>query len=216
MNETLAALAAPFADDELEERPIRGRMYTYPKVAAVVRRLNAVAGLDWSCRCTHTLDADRIVVYAELTIGTTTRGQYGAAVFTEKADPADTAKKAASLALRKAAMQFGIALYLALPETDAEDTAPQYPEGGTPPSVLVEPGQDDDERPSSGAPLDASYLAAIKAARVALDWTADQVRDLAAELLDTRDIEHLNPNLAVVLVRHLRAQATRRDTAKIA
>lgn len=159
------ALSAPFPESDLKSRPGRGGMtFTYVDARAVMDRLDEVVGPGhWS---THedVVDVASACVRCALTIHGVTRTDFGYPnnPVGGKGGGEEPIKEAASDALRRAGVQFGIARYL-------------YKGGGaqTPPPA---------RRPAPPPPPAARHGGASTGTVTAFDMLQRE-RDLAAERL---------------------------------
>lgn len=116
----LEQLTKKFAPHEHKQRKQGGRVLTYVAIDAVINRLNQVAGMNWTTDLNngqvhyHGQDEkDREVWVASvaitLSVDLASRVGVGAA---KGLDPDDVYKTALAEAIKKAANQFGIGLYL--------------------------------------------------------------------------------------------------------
>jgi hypothetical protein len=114
----LQQLAAEFSGSDLKSRNQGGQALTYVSIDATIRRLNDVLGPNWSTSGNTDLvyhDTGNYRALTELTLTATIDGEeksaYGVGVDVAK-DPDKAAKTALAEALKKAAHQLGVALYL--------------------------------------------------------------------------------------------------------
>src|SRR5689334_3999889 len=104
-----AALAAPFADSEIKERPGRGGMtFSYVDARAVMQRLDDVLTPEgWDFQSSVIPGTD--IVHGKLTIGGNIREDYGYPNSDQDDEPI---KAASSDALKRCAVMYGIGRHL--------------------------------------------------------------------------------------------------------
>jgi hypothetical protein len=107
-----AALAAPFANDEVRTRSQAGREFQYVTARTVMNRLDEVLGpANWWDEYTPMENAIICKLSVRLPDGTTlTKSDAGG--FTTTADTSDYEKSGFSDAFKRAAVKFGVARYL--------------------------------------------------------------------------------------------------------
>lgn len=146
-NKLLADLSEPFPPEMERELRKGGTTLTYIPVSEVVARLNRCFGVrGWSSeiiRCERdTLDPDFIVAHVRLTVGERSWGiskdGFGGQKIKrtkqgEIVDLGDEFKGAVSDALKKAAQQFGVGLYLARSDEALSIEVEQERQANTPP-----------------------------------------------------------------------------------
>lgn len=114
----LQRLAAEFGGADVKTRTQAGITLTYIGIDATIRRLNEVLGSDWSTRGTSTLTdlgEGKFLATVELYLDATVDGKQKSAfgVGADSGKDVDKALKTAlAEALKKAAHQYGVALYL--------------------------------------------------------------------------------------------------------
>lgn len=185
-----AALAAPFADDEVRSRRQSGRDFQYITARMVMNRLDEVLGPEnwWDdytpienaivCRLTLRLPDDTILTKCD------------AGGFTTTADTSDYEKSGFSDAFKRAAVKFGVGRYLygdgvpssirdalALAARDSKQAAPRRREMEleTPlhqPSLAV-------SRPA----MDVAHGTAPKSGKALFAWVKERDEKLGCELL---------------------------------
>lgn len=122
MNETLAALSAPFLPTEVKQRTQGGRQLDYLPIDATLKRVNEVLGFGWGVeQAKWTVHGDQVIVEITIRIGGDDpfgeRGIYkscwgiGADKFDGK-DMDKAVKTALAEAIKKAFHQVGVGLYL--------------------------------------------------------------------------------------------------------
>ncbi|WP_165249703.1 Rad52/Rad22 family DNA repair protein [Paludisphaera soli] len=110
--EIFAALAAPFANDEVRSRSQGGREFSYVTARTVMNRLDEVLGpANWWDEYTPMENAIICRLTIRLADGTTlTKSDAGG--FTTTADTSDYEKSGFSDAFKRAAVKFGVGRYL--------------------------------------------------------------------------------------------------------
>ena len=113
-SELFQALSAPFSNAEVKKRPGRGgKAFSYVDARTVVRRLTDVIGIaGWSFE-SAVADTERQVVHGRLTVSvdglTVVREDFG---YPNSDSDDEPLKSAASDALKRCAVQLGVAAYL--------------------------------------------------------------------------------------------------------
>ena len=184
--EIMEALGKPFPRNAIKKRQGGGgKMYDYVETHAVVHRLNAATGGEWSFVIrNYEWRGDLLIVHGELTIpGLGTRSAFGVQQVKGNAGE-DLVKGGASDALKKAATLFGVALDLYGEDYESAPVEPQKARSAT---KAPAPVSDDLARQKANkrahAVMDHALLhdAAVAKFKVASvnDLTADQLTYLA-------------------------------------
>ena len=113
-------LSQPFTTDQVKKRRgNRGKQLDYVEASTVIARLNQSLEGDWGFRIVeYKVETDEVLVLGELQVRNAVRQQFGGSRITRNKDTneainiADDLKSAASDALKKCAVGFGVALHL--------------------------------------------------------------------------------------------------------
>lgn len=191
-----AALAAPFANDEVRSRSQGGREFQYVTARTVMNRLDEVLGpANWWDEYTPMDNAIICRLTIRLPDGTTlTKSDAGG--FTNTADTSDYEKSGFSDAFKRAAVKFGVARYLygdgvpqsireALVRTRREQAAaaersPALERTSEPDRVAAEPLQ-----PAPRAASEPGPGSTPKSGKALFAWVKERDEKLGVELLKT-------------------------------
>ena len=121
----LDVLTRPFEASQVKNRKgPKGKMLDYVETHTVIARLNDAFEGEWSFRViSHDVGDEEVLVLGELSAEGEAKVQFGSKVREDNVPLGDTAKAAASDALKKTATLFGVGLELYA--KDSEDTSGQ-------------------------------------------------------------------------------------------
>jgi hypothetical protein len=196
--EIFAALAAPFANDEVRSRSQGGREFSYVTARTVMNRLDEVLGpANWWDEYTPMENAIICRLTIRLEDGTTlTKSDAGG--FTTTADTSDYEKSGFSDAFKRAAVKFGVGRYLygdgvpqsireALVRSRREQAAASASAAPAPAPVeseriAAEPLQPSPRQSSSH---DSGPSSAPKSGKALFAWVKERDEKLGVDLLRT-------------------------------
>lgn len=195
--EIFAALAAPFANDEVRSRSQGGREFQYVTARTVMNRLDEVLGpANWWDEYTPMDNAIICRLTVRLPDGTTlTKSDAGG--FTTTADTSDYEKSGFSDAFKRAAVKFGVSRYLygdGVPQSIRETlvrvrreqaAAPQVPEPAPAPAVAAERIAAEPLQPAPRPAPEVSAGAAPKSGKALFAWVKERDEKLGVDLLRT-------------------------------
>ena len=129
----LDVLTEPFAASDIKTRKgPGGKTLSYVDTPLVIQRLNAGFDGDWSFRIvSHEVTETEVVVLGELEAGGIVKQQFGSKTREERVPLGDTAKAAASDAVKKCSTLLGVGLELYTKAADEEPVGNSHRNGGT-------------------------------------------------------------------------------------
>ena len=184
-----------FDDKELSNRTgSYGKLLTYITYAAYVRRMNEVFEYEWSCEVTQ-LDyqEDEVIAVVKVTAESVSKTQAGGKRITRNKEGktislGDDVKAAISTAFKKACQMFGIGLYLADGESDA-DTSSSQPQTTT---------------SRTNGTITQAQIGLIKKVRTEMGMSREDVQSLCEEMFKTQAISSLNKTQASTFINALK------------